>query len=159
MTWYDVFTLFCGRLVGGHGFNLHSDFREKQMKTIALALMVAVIVEAIVEYGNTIYEMVIDREYQKAVKQGSAIAVAVLFAFMCHVTLLSWLMSDAFGITVNPIFDMVVSGIFMSRGANYLSNLIRLILNAGSGDDDDFWNMFDFEDGDDDGTSSEENEN
>lgn len=129
------------------------------MKTIALALMVAVIVEAIVEYGNTIYEMVIDREYQKAVKQGSAIAVAVLFAFMCHVTLLSWLMSDAFGITVNPIFDMVVSGIFMSRGANYLSNLIRLILNAGSSDDDGFWNMFDFEDGDEDDTSSEENEN
>ena len=129
------------------------------MKTIALALMVAVIVEAIVEYGNTIYEMVLDREYQKAVKQGSAIAVAVLFAFMCHVTLLSWLMSDAFGITVNPIFDMVVSGIFMSRGANYLSNLIRLILNAGSSDGDDFWNMFDFEDGDEDGTSSEENEN
>jgi len=129
------------------------------MKTIALALMVAVIVEAIVEYGNTIYEMVIDREYQKAVKQGSAIIVAVLFAFMCHVTLLSWLMSDAFGIVVNPVFDMVVSGIFMSRGANYLSNLIRLILNAGSDDDDDFWNMFDFEDGDDDGTSSEENEN
>ena len=128
------------------------------MKTIALALMVAVIVEAIVEYGNTIYEMVIDREYQKAVKQGSAIIVAVLFAFMCHVTLLSWLMSDAFGIVVNPVFDMVVSGIFMSRGANYLSNLIRLILNAGSSDDDDFWNMFDFEDGDDDGTSSEENE-
>ena len=129
------------------------------MKTIALALMVAVIVEAIVEYGNTIYEMVAEQEYQKAVKQGSAIAVAVLFAFMCHVTLLSWLMSDAFGIVVNPVFDMVVSGIFMSRGANYLSNLIRLILNAGSGDGDDFWNMFDFEDGDDDGTSSEENEN
>lgn len=129
------------------------------MKTIALALMVAVIVEAIVEYGNTIYEMVIDREYQKAVKQGSAIIVAVLFAFMCHVTLLSWLMSDAFGIVVNPVFDMIVSGIFMSRGANYLSNLIRLILNAGSGDDDDFWSMFDFEDGDEDGTSSEENEN
>ena len=129
------------------------------MKTIALALMVAVIVEAIVEYGNTIYEMVAEQEYQKAVKQGSAIAIAVLFAFMCHVTLLSWLMSDAFGIVVNPVFDMVVSGIFMSRGANYLSNLIRLILNAGSGDGDDFWNMFDFEDGDDDGTSSEENEN
>lgn len=116
------------------------------MKTIALALMVAVIVEAIVEYGNTIYEMVIDHEYQKAVKQGSAIVVAVLFAFMCHVTLLSWLMSDAFGISVNPVFDMIVSGIFMSRGANYLSNLIRLILNAGSGEEDDFWSMFDFED-------------
>ena len=129
------------------------------MKTIALALMVAVIVEAIVEYGNTIYEMVIDREYQKAVKQGSAILIAVLFAFMCHVTLLSWLMSDAFGITVNPIFDMVVSGIFMSRGANYLSNLIRLILNAGSSDDDGFWDMFDFEkEGEDDGVTSEEDE-
>lgn len=115
------------------------------MKTIALALMVAVIVEAIVEYGNTIYETVVDGETQKAVKQGSAIIVAVLFAFMCHVTLLSWLMSDAFGISVNPIFDMIVSGIFMSRGANYLSNLIRLILNAGSGDDEDFWSAFDFE--------------
>ena len=125
------------------------------MKTIALALMVAVIVEAIVEYGNTIYEMVAEQEYQKAVKQGSAIAVAVLFAFMCHVTLLSWLMSDAFGIVVNPVFDMV----FMSRGANYLSNLIRLILNAGSSDDDGFWDMFDFEkEGEDDGVTSEEDE-
>ena len=132
------------------------------MKTIALALMVAVIVEAIVEYGNTIYEMVAEQEYQKAVKQGSAIAVAVLFAFQCHVTLLAWLMTD-FRIAPGVIFDTIISGIFMSRGANYLSNFIRLIIGIGTklkGDTDEkFWSMFDFDKGEGDVVITEENEN
>lgn len=116
------------------------------MKTIALAIVVAVIVEALVEYGQTIYEMVEEGEYQKAIKQGMAIAVAILFAFMLNVTLITWLTSQ-FGTTVNPVFDMIVSGIFMSRGANYLSDFIRMIFRIGT---DDGWNLFDEDDEDED---------
>lgn len=121
------------------------------MKMIGLALIVAVIVEAIIEYGQTVYDMVAEADYKKAVKQGLAIIVAILFAFQLKVTLLSWMISGTFDVVVNPAFDMVISGIFMSRGANYLSDLIRMIFRIGSnnGDGDDFWDAFDFEEDDD----------
>lgn len=51
------------------------------MKTIGLALIVAVIVEALIKYGQTVYDMIEEYEYKKAIKQGLAIAVAILFAF------------------------------------------------------------------------------
>ena len=115
------------------------------MKTIGLASVVAVIVEALIEYGQTVYELVEEYEYKKAVKQGVAIAVAILFAFQLKVTLLSWLMTESFGVTVNPVFDMIVSGIFMSRGANYLSDFIRMIFRIGS-DDGSIWDAWEDED-------------
>lgn len=115
------------------------------MKTIGLALVVAVIVEALIEYGQTVYDMVEEYEYKKAVKQGVAIAVAILFAFQLNVTLLSWLMTESFGVAVNPVFDMIVSGIFMSRGANYLSDFIRMIFRIGS-DDGNIWDAWEDED-------------
>lgn len=131
------------------------------MKMIGLALIVAVIVEAIIEYGQTVYDMVAEADYKKAVKQGLAIIVAILFAFQLHVTLLAWMISGTFDVVVNPAFDMVVSGIFMSRGANYLSDLIRMIFRIGSnnGDGEDIWSMFEFDDEEDDEDESLEEVN
>ena len=127
------------------------------MKMIGLALIVAVIVEAIIEYGQTIYDMVAESDYKKAIKQGMAIIVAILFSFQLNVTLLSWMISGTFDVVVNPVFDMIISGIFMSRGANYLSDLIRMIFRIGTdSQDDDFWDMFDFEEGDEDEPVEEE---
>ena len=125
------------------------------MKTIGLAIVVAVIVEALVEYGQTIYDMVAEYEYKKAIKQGVAIAIAILFSFQLKVTLLAWLMADTFAVTVNPVFDMIVSGIFMSRGANYLSDFIRMIFRIGT-DDGNIWDAWEDED-DDEVDESEEN--
>lgn len=118
------------------------------MKTIGLAIVVAVIVEALVEYGQTVYDMIEEYEYKKAIKQGIAIIVAILFSFQLHVTLLAWLMAETFSVAVNPVFDMIVSGIFMSRGANYLSDLIRMIFRIGT-NDGDLWDMFDDDEEDD----------
>lgn len=126
------------------------------MKTIGLALIVAVIVEALIEYGQTIYDMVAEYEYKKAIKQGVAIAVAILFSFQLKVTLLTWLMADTFAVVVNPVFDMAVSGIFMSRGANYLSDFIRMIFRIGT-DDGNIWDAWEDEDEEDETDESEEN--
>lgn len=115
------------------------------MKTIGLALIVAVIVEAIIEYGQTVYDMVAEYEYKKAMKQACAIAVAVLFAFQLKVTLLTWIMTGMFDVYINPVFDMVVSGIFMSRGANYLSDLIRMIFQIGT-NEDNMWDIYEDDD-------------
>ena len=117
------------------------------MKTIGLAIVVAVIVEALVEYGQTIYDMIAEYEYKKAIKQGVAIAIAILFSFQLKVTLLAWLMADTFAVTINPAFDMIVSGIFMSRGANYLSDFIRMIFRIGT-DDGNIWDAWEDEDED-----------
>ena len=125
------------------------------MKTIGLAIVVAVIVEALVEYGQTIYDMIAEYEYKKAIKQGVAIAIAILFSFQLKVTLLAWLMADTFAVTINPAFDMIVSGIFMSRGANYLSDFIRMIFRIGT-DDGNIWDAWEDED-DDEVDESEEN--
>jgi len=125
------------------------------MKTIGLAIVVAVIVEALVEYGQTIYDMVAEYEYKKAIKQGVAIAVAILFSFQLKVTLLTWLMADTFAVSISPVFDMTVSGIFMSRGANYLSDFVRMIFRIGT-DDGNIWDAWEDED-DDETDESEEN--
>lgn len=121
------------------------------MKTIGLAIVVAVIVEALVEYGQTVYDMIEEYEYKKAIKQGIAIVVAILFSFQLHVTLLAWLMAETFSVAINPVFDMIVSGIFMSRGANYLSDFIRMIFRIGTQDD---W--FDFDEDEEDETDEDE---
>lgn len=125
------------------------------MKSIGLAIVVAVIVEALVEYGQTIYDMVAEYEYKKAIKQGVAIAVAILFAFQLKVTLLTWLMSDTFAVTISPVFDKIVSGIFMSRGANYLSDFIRMIFRIGT-DDGNIWDAWEDEDEEDEADENEE---
>lgn len=117
------------------------------MKMIGLLLMVAVIVEALVEYGQTIYDMVEEHDYKKALKQGVAIIIALVFAFQLKLTWLTWFITDMFGVAVNPIFDMIVTGIFLSRGANYLSDFIRMVYRIGTAQDgdDDIWSMFDFD--------------
>lgn len=93
------------------------------MKTLALALIVAVVVEALVSYGETIYDYFEQGDIKKAVKQIIAIIVAVIFAFQAKVTLISFFADT----TLNPVFDMIISGIFMSRGANYLFDLANMI--------------------------------
>lgn len=129
------------------------------MKMIGLLLMVAVIVEALVEYGQTIYDMVECHDYKKAFKQGCAIIIALVFAFQLKLTWLSWSVTDMFGVVVNPAFDMIVTGIFLSRGANYLSDFIRMIYRIGSNNtDDDLWDLFDMDDDDDEDDEEEGDE-
>jgi len=93
------------------------------MKTLVLALVIAVVVEALVSYGETIYDYFEEGDTKKAIKQIIAIIVAVIFAFQAKVTLISFFS----GATLAPVFDMIVSGIFMSRGANYLFDLANMI--------------------------------
>lgn len=93
------------------------------MKTLALALVIAVVVEALVSYGETIYDYFEEGDTKKAIKQIIAIVVAVIFAFQAKVTLIGFFS----GATLAPVFDMIVSGIFMSRGANYLFDLANMI--------------------------------
>lgn len=104
------------------------------MKIVALALVCAVIVEGLVSYAETIYDYFEQGDVKKAIKQIGAIVLAILFAFQIKVTLIAFL-ADA---VVSPVFDMIVSGIFMSRGANYLFDFIKMIGRVSKFDYEEF---------------------
>ena len=135
------------------------------MKAIGLLFVISVIVEALIEYFEPAFDLIEDDRIKKAAKQGTAIVLAVIFSFQLKAGLIAILV-EPFGTTVNAVFDRIVSGIFCSRGANYLSDIIRLIYSAGSkcraDADGDFWDLLgqlagddDDEEGDEDGASDE----
>ena len=95
------------------------------MKTIALIIMVAIVLEALVEYGKTIMYMVDEHEYKTAVTQLITILLGIGLAFGFHTQLFNAGLSEVYeGLHINPILDMVLTGILFSRGSNYFSDLI-----------------------------------
>lgn len=95
------------------------------MKTIALIIMVAIVLEALVEYAKTIMYMVDEHEYKTAITQLVTIVVGVGLAFGFHTQLFNAGLSEIYeGLHINPILDMVLTGILFSRGSNYFSDLI-----------------------------------
>ena len=119
------------------------------MKTIALIIMVAIVLEALVEYGKTIMYMVEDEEYKTAVTQGITIVLGVTLAFVFHLELFNKGMSEVYeGLSINPVVDMVLTGILFSRGSNYFSDLVgKLSKRKGTAeDDDDDYESEDYED-------------
>lgn len=95
------------------------------MKTIALIIMVAIVLEALVEYAKTVMYMFEEYEYKTAITQLVTIVVGVGLAFGFHTQLFNAGLSEIYeGLHINPILDMVLTGILFSRGSNYFSDLI-----------------------------------
>ena len=95
------------------------------MKTIALIIMVAIVLEALVEYVKTIDSMVVSRAYKTAITQGITIILGIGLAFVFHLQLFNGAMSEIYeGLKINPTVDMILTGILFSRGSNYFSDLI-----------------------------------
>ena len=95
------------------------------MKTIALIIMVAIVLEALVEYVKTIDSMVVSRAYKTAITQGITIILGIGLAFVFHLQLFNGAMSEIYeGLNINPTVDMILTGILFSRGSNYFSDLI-----------------------------------
>lgn len=95
------------------------------MKTIALIIMVAIVLEALVEYVKTIDSMVVSRAYKTAITQGITIILGIGLAFVFHLQLFNGAMSEIYeGLKINSTVDMILTGILFSRGSNYFSDLI-----------------------------------
>lgn len=131
------------------------------MSTFILAVIIAVVVEALVSYGESIYDYFAEGDIKKAIKQIIAIIVAIIFAFEAKVTLISYFAD----MTLNATFDMIISGIFMSRGANYLFDLANMIRRVAKDEitleevtEDELMDDFEDEDFDEDLTAEEGDE-
>ena len=128
------------------------------MKTIALIIMVAIVLEGLLEYGKTIDRMVVARDYKTAITQGITIVLGIALAFIFHLQLFNEGMSEIYkDLAINPTIDMILTGILFSRGSNYFSDFVSKLQRkenislAGTeytGDlealqDDDFEDYFD----------------
>lgn len=89
---------------------------------ISIIVAVAILIEGLVEYGKTIQNTFETGEKKTAITQMITIAVGILLAFAFN--------ADLFvpvGIEVNHYIGMVLTGIIMSRGSNYVSDFIGKI--------------------------------
>lgn len=96
------------------------------MKSAIIIFAVVVVVEALVEYGTTIFELAEKKEYKKAAKQLCAIAVCIFFCFQCNADIFAYC-----GLTFAvPWLGVALTGIFGSRGSNYVSDLLKRVQSA-----------------------------
>ena len=103
------------------------------MTGILLILALAVTVEAVVEYVKSIIKMVTDKDVKTLITQLAALAVSILLCFAAGADLYAVLGLDfALGLTFGvPGVGIVLTGIFGSRGANYVSDLVSKLRNIG----------------------------
>jgi len=95
------------------------------MKTIALTIMVAIVLEALIEYFKTVLHMVEVREYKTAITQAITIVLGIFLAFAFHLQLFNGAMTEIYeGLSINPTLDMILTGVLFSRGSNYFSDLV-----------------------------------
>lgn len=89
---------------------------------IAVIVAVAVLIEGLVEYGKTIANMFYEGDKKTGITQIVTIVVGIALAFAFNAD-----MFIPLGLTVNHYIGMVLTGIVMSRGSNYVSDLIGKI--------------------------------
>ena len=107
------------------------------MKTIGLIVMVAIVLEALVEYTKTIVNMVEEKEYKTAIIQGVTICLGIFLAFTFRLQLFNQALVEFYDqININPNIDMVLTGILFSRGSNYFSDLITHLTSKNKDDED-----------------------
>lgn len=89
---------------------------------IAIIIAVAILIEGLVEYGKNIADMFYGGDKKTAITQLVTIAVGIAIAFAFNADMFMPL-----GLIVNHYIGMVLTGIIMSRGSNYVSDLITKI--------------------------------
>ena len=89
---------------------------------IAIIIAVAILIEGLVEYGKNIADMFYGGDKKTAITQIVTIVIGIALAFAFSAD-----MFIPLGLTVNHYIGMVLTGVVMSRGSNYVSDLIGKI--------------------------------
>lgn len=100
------------------------------METIVLILVLAITVEALIQYAKTIIKMLEDKQYKTFATQVAAILIAVFISFAAGVDVYS-LVGISFAVSW---LGTLLTGIVISRGANYTSDFIKRIQNPDFGE-------------------------
>ena len=100
------------------------------MQTFLLVLSLAVIVEALVQYAKTVIKMLESKQYKTFATQLAAILIAVFICFAAGADIFA-LMGISFSV---HWLGTLLTGIVISRGANYTSDFIKRIQNPDFGE-------------------------
>lgn len=96
------------------------------MTGIIIFLMLALIVEAFIEYAKSIGKGVVDGEWKTAVTQLCSIAVALVLCFATGL--------DVFKLVGLEFawawLGVALTGIFISRGSNYAADFVKRLQNV-----------------------------
>lgn len=96
------------------------------MENILLIMMLAVTVEALVEYGKMLGRAVTTKDYHGLAAMVSALIVSVLLCFATGADFYTEL-----GVQFTyPWVGVLLTGIFASRGANFVNDLIQKLRGA-----------------------------
>ena len=98
------------------------------MKGIALIVVLAIVVEALVEYGKSLLEAFRSGGWKAPVVQLIAMAVAVLLCFAAGADMFAVLDVEFSA----PWIGVLLTGIFASRGSNYVNDMIGKIREKSS---------------------------
>lgn len=101
------------------------------MDMILLTLMMAVTVEGLVEYAKTFGRAIAKKAWKTAGTQAAAVALGVLLCFAVGADFYA-----ALGVTfAAPWLGCLLTGVFASRGANYVSDLIKKLQSFGAAEE------------------------
>ena len=97
------------------------------MDMIVLVLMMAVTVEGLIEYGKTVGKAMLDKQYKTAITQGTALILSVLLCFAVGADFYA-VLNVQFTL---PWVGCLLTGIFASRGATFVSDLFKKLQTLG----------------------------
>ena len=92
---------------------------------ILFVLFFAIIVEALIEYVKNFISAMQTKEWRTIIIQISSLIISVAVCCVAQVNLV-----NIFGFEVNNTFGCVVTGVFASRGSNYVHDLIKKLQNV-----------------------------
>ena len=95
---------------------------------IGIIIAAAVLVEGLIQYGKTIAQAFETGEKKTGITQLISIIIGILIAFAFGANAF-----EALGMVVNPIIGVFLTGIVISRGSNYASDLLKRIANPTVG--------------------------
>ena len=100
------------------------------MQAFLLILSLAVIVEALVQYAKTVIKMLENKQYKTFGTQLATIFIAVFICFAAGADIFA-LMGISFSV---HWLGTLLTGIVISRGSNYASDLIKRFQNPDIGE-------------------------
>lgn len=95
---------------------------------IGIIIAAAVLVEGLIQYGKTIAQAFETGEKKTGITQLISIIIGVLIAFAFGANAF-----EVLGMAVNPMIGTFLTGIVISRGSNYASDLLKRIANPTVG--------------------------
>ena len=98
------------------------------MNRTVLVLMMAVTVEALVEYAKTSGKAILEKQWKTAATQAGAVALGVSLCVSAGADFYA-----ALGVSFNAAWlGVALTGVFASRGANYVSDLVKKLQALGA---------------------------